>query len=33
VLDIHRITAVLHRSGRLSDDQAAVLGKGVLAAP
>jgi uridine monophosphate synthetase len=33
VLDIHRITAVLHRSGRLSDDQAAVLGEGVLAAP
>jgi uridine monophosphate synthetase len=33
VLDIHRITAVLHRSGRLSDPQAAVLGEGVLAAP
>jgi len=33
VLDIRRITAVLHRSGRLSDAQAAVLGEGVLAAP
>lgn len=26
VLDIHRITQVLHRNGRLSDGQAAVLG-------
>ena len=31
VLDIHRITAVLHRAGRLSHAQAAVLGEGVLA--
>ena len=33
VLDIRRITAVLHREGRLSDAQAAMLGEGVLAAP
>jgi uridine monophosphate synthetase len=33
VLDIHRITEVLHRNGRLSDGQAAVLGTGVAAAP
>ena len=32
VLDIRRITMVLHRAGRLSDAQAAVLGEGVLAA-
>ena len=32
VLDIHRITTVLHRAGRLSDAQAAELGV-VLAAP
>jgi hypothetical protein len=32
VLDIRRITAVLHRAGRLSNAQAAVLGEGVLAA-
>ncbi|MFN9870457.1 MAG: bifunctional orotidine-5'-phosphate decarboxylase/orotate phosphoribosyltransferase [Cyanobacteriota bacterium] len=28
VLDIGRITRVLHRSGRLTDDQAALLGEG-----
>ena len=33
VLDIQRITMVLHREGRLSDAQAAVLGEGVHAAP
>jgi len=33
VLDIERITAVLHRSGRLSNEQASMLGEGVLAAP
>ncbi|MEB3255832.1 MAG: bifunctional orotidine-5'-phosphate decarboxylase/orotate phosphoribosyltransferase, partial [Synechococcaceae cyanobacterium] len=36
VLDIPRITRVLHRAGRLSDDQAALLGHGgrpVLASP
>ena len=32
VLDIQRITEVLHRTGRLSDSQAAVLHGGVLAA-
>jgi uridine monophosphate synthetase len=32
VLDIRRITTVLHRAGRLSNAQAAVLGEGVLAA-
>jgi uridine monophosphate synthetase len=32
VLDIRRITAVLHRAGRLNNAQAAVLGEGVLAA-
>jgi len=32
VLDIQRITEVLHRTGRLSDSQAAVLQEGVLAA-